>query len=215
MAKSGLVLKSLAALLKDGFTARDTHISFETLNYFRHNQGAKMKRLMIMFAAVAILAPACLWAQDPPKAEVFGGFSVLHTTAGDNDEGFTPVGWAASLAGNINPKMGVVADFAGNYKDGVKMHSYMGGLRYNHRMEKVTPFVHAMLGGTRVGDETSGMNGFSLGFGGGFDYSVNERINVRVLQFDWAPTRFSQGGISDWKNNIVRFGFGIVFKTGA
>jgi len=59
------------------------------------------------------------------------------------------------------------------------------------------------------------MNGFSLGFGGGFDYSVNERINVRVLQFDWAPTRFSQGGISDWKNNIIRFGFGIVLKTGA
>ena len=106
-----------------------------------------MKRLMIMFAAVAILAPACLWAQDPPKAEVFGGFSVLHTTAGDNDEGFTPVGWAASLAGNINPKMGVVADFAGNYKDGVKMHSYMGGLRYNHRMAKALIVPGASLAG--------------------------------------------------------------------
>jgi len=174
-----------------------------------------MKRLMIMLAAVAVLAPACLWAQDPPKAEVFGGFSVLHTTSGENDESFNPVGWQASLAGNINPKMGVVADFGGTYKEGVKIHNYMGGLRYNHRMDKMTPFVHAMLGGTRVGDETSGMNGFSLGIGGGFDYVATERISIRVLQLDWLPTRFSQDGVSDWKNNIVRFGFGIVFKTGA
>jgi hypothetical protein len=174
-----------------------------------------MKRLMIMFAAVAVLAPACLWAQDPPKAEVFGGFSVLHTTSGEPEESFNPVGWQASLAGNINPKMGIVADFAGNYKDGTKLHSYMGGLRYNHRMDKVTPFAHAMLGGTRVGFEGGGMNGFSLGFGGGFDYVATERINIRVLQFDWVPTRFSAGGISDWKNNMIRFGFGIVVKSGA
>lgn len=173
-----------------------------------------MKRLMIMLAAVAVLAPACLWAQqDPPKAEVFGGFSVLHINSGDSS--FTPVGWQASLAGNINPKMGIVADFSGQYKDGVKVHSYMGGLRYNHRMEKVTPFVHAMLGGTRVGDSTSSLNGFSLGIGGGFDYVATDRINIRVLQLDWAPTHFSEGGISQWQNNIVRFGFGIVFKTGA
>jgi hypothetical protein len=174
-----------------------------------------MKRLMIMFAAVAVLAPACLWAQDPPKAEVFGGFSVWHTTVGDNDESFNPVGWQASLAGNINPKMGIVADFGGQYKDGVKVHSYMGGLRYNHRMDKVTPFVHAMLGGTRIGDAGGSMNGFSLGFGGGLDYVATERINLRIVQFDWMPTHFSTGGISDWQNNVVRFGFGIVFKTGA
>jgi hypothetical protein len=171
-----------------------------------------MKRLMIMLAAVVVLAPACLWAQDPPKAEVFGGFSVLHIS---DEESVTPVGWQASLAGNINPKMGIVADFGGQYKDGAKLHSYMGGLRYNHRTEKVTPFVHAMLGGTRIGDDTGSLNGFSLGFGGGLDYTASERINIRIVQFDWMPTRFSEGGVSAWSNNVVRFGFGIVFKTGA
>jgi len=177
-----------------------------------------MKRLMIMLAAVAVLAPACLWAQDSPKAEVFGGFSVLHLGADSsdpNDQSFTPVGWQASLAGNINPKMGIVADFGGQYKDGFKVHSYMGGLRYNHHMEKVTPFVHAMLGGTHAGDDTGSINGFSLGLGGGFDYVATPRINIRVVQFDWMPTRFSESGVSAWRNNVVRFGFGIVFKTGA
>ena len=154
-----------------------------------------MKRLMIMLAAVVVLAPACLWAQDPPKAEVFGGFSVLHI---NDNESFTPVGWQASFAGNINPKMGIVADFGGQYKDGFKVHSYLGGLRYNHRMEKVTPFVHAMLGGTHAGDDTGSINGFSLGFGGGFDYVATERINIRVVQFDWLPTRFSESGVSTW-----------------
>jgi hypothetical protein len=177
-----------------------------------------MKRLMIMLAAVAVLAPACLWAQDPPKAEVFAGFSVLHKGADSsdpNDQSINPVGWQASFAGNINPKMGIVADFGGNYKDGLKVHSYMGGLRYNHRTEKVTPFVHALLGGIHAGSEGGSINGFSLGFGGGLDYVATERINIRVLQFDWMPTRFSQSGVSDWQNNLIRFGFGIVFKTGA
>ena len=173
-----------------------------------------MKRLMVMLVAVVVLAPASLWAQDPPKAEVFGGFSVLHI-GGDESESITPVGWQASLAGNINPKMGIVADFGGAYKDGLKVHTYMGGLRYNHRAEKVTPFVHAMLGGARAGDEGGSINGFSLGFGGGLDYTATDRVNIRIVQFDWLPTRFSEGGVSAWQNNVIRFGFGIVFKTGA
>jgi len=173
-----------------------------------------MKRLMIVLAAVAILAPASLWAQDPPKAEVFGGFSVLHLS----EEGVstTPVGWQASLAGNLNPKFGIVGDFGGHYKDGASIHTYMGGLRYNHRADKMTPFVHGLMGGARMGaGEGLSVNGFSMGFGGGLDYTANEKVNIRLIQFDWMPTRFSEGGVSAWMNNSIRFGFGIVLKAGS
>jgi hypothetical protein len=174
-----------------------------------------MKRLMIVLAAVAVLAPASLWAQDPPKAEVFGGFSVLHIS--EDGASTTPVGWQASLAVNANPKMGIVADFGGEYKDGAKLHSYLGGLRYNHRAEKVTPFVHGLLGGTNVsfGGGGGSINGFTIGIGGGLDYTATDKVNIRIVQFDWLPSRFSEAGVSAWSNNNVRFGFGIVFKMGS
>ena len=170
-----------------------------------------MKRLMIVLAAVAVLGPASLWAQDPPKAEVFGGFSVLDV------ESTTPVGWQASVAGNINPRIGIVGDFGGQYKDGASVHSYLGGLRFNHRADKMTPFAHGLLGGTRLGagGGLGSINGFTVGIGGGLDYTASERINIRIVQFDWLPSRFSESGVSAWESNIVRFGFGIVFKSGS
>jgi len=172
-----------------------------------------MKRLMIMLAAVAVLAPASLWAQDPPKAEVFGGFSVMHISEGGAST--TPVVWQASVAGNINPKIGIVGDFSGNYKDGGKFHTYLGGLRYNHRAEKVTPFFHGLLGGARISGEGGSVNGFTLGIGGGLDYTATDKVNIRIVQFDWLPTRLSEGGVSAWMDNTIRFGFGIVFKSGS
>jgi hypothetical protein len=174
-----------------------------------------MKRLMIVLAAVAILAPASLWAQDPAKAEVFGGFSLLHMS--NDGASTTPVGWQAALAFNANPNMAVVGDFSGHYKDGGKIHSYLGGLRYNHRAEKVTPFVHGMLGGSNInaGSGLGSVNGFTLAFGGGLDYTATEKVNIRLVQFDWTPTRFSTAGVSAWQNNTVRFGFGIVLKAGS
>jgi hypothetical protein len=174
-----------------------------------------MKRLMIVIAAMAVLVPTSLWAQDPAKAEVFGGFSVLHLSNGGVST--TPVGWQGALAFNLNPKMGIVGDFGGHYKDGGSMHSYLGGLRYNHRADKMTPFVHGLMGGNHISSGGGGgsANGFSMAFGGGLDYTANEKINIRVVQFDWMPTRYSAGGVSAWQNNTLRFGFGLVFRAGS
>jgi hypothetical protein len=66
-----------------------------------------------------------------------------------------------------------------------------------------------MAGGARFGDDVGSENGFSLGFGGGIDVNAGERMAIRVVQFDWAPSRFS----GEWETNVIRFGFGIVFKS--
>jgi hypothetical protein len=172
-----------------------------------------MKRLIMLLSAIAVLVPASLWAQDVPKAEVFGGFSVFHIK-GDGAS-TTPVGWQASVAGNVTNSVSIVGDFGGQYKDGASAYQYLGGVRFNHRAEKVTPFAHALLGGSRVGDDTGSINGFTLGFGGGLDYSATDRVNIRIVQVDWLPTRFSEGGASAWQKKNVRFGFGVVFKVGS
>jgi hypothetical protein len=146
-----------------------------------------MKRVLMIIAVLAVLAPAGLWAQDVPKAEVFGGFSFIRF-GGDGDSTTAP-GW--------------------HYKDGGSALEYLGGPRYVHRVEKASVFVHALYGGTHFSD--GGGNHFTMAYGGGVDYNVKDNLAIRVVQFDWAPIKFE----GSWEKNNVRFGFGVVFKSGS
>jgi hypothetical protein len=170
-----------------------------------------MKRVLTMLAVIAVLAPASLWAQDVPKAEVFGGFSILSIgNSGLNGDRYNPLGWAAAVTGNVNETWAFKGDFSGSYKDGGKTHLYLGGVQAGARKEKAHPFVHALLGGHTSSGGGSSDSGFTMGFGGGVDFKATEKVDIRVVQFDWLP---SKGG-GEWEKNIIRFGFGIVFKSG-
>ena len=179
-----------------------------------------MKRLLMVMTAVAVLVPASLWAQETPKAEVFGGFSILTSKSGTTR--ITAPGWQASVTANLNERFAVVGDFSGNYKDDVntcvscKSHACLGGVRVGNRTEKATVFGHALLGGTRGSSAGASETNFTLGFGGGVDINTSEKMAIRIIQFDWLPTKFDNGaGGSDWQTNNLRFGFGIVFKSGS
>ncbi len=142
------------------------------------------------------------YAQEYPKAEVFGGFSVLSAY------GVQAPGWQASVAGNVHKHFGVVADFGGQYKQGVQVYQYLFGPRFRAQTGRTTLFVHGLLGGAtaRSGGDTA--NGFAMGLGGGVDIGITKKVAVRVLQLDWVPTRFEGA----WLNGIGRAGFGIVLK---
>jgi hypothetical protein len=89
-------------------------------------------------------------------------------------------------------------------------HDYelLGGSQISLRGNRVTVFVHPLVGGSTV----DGSNTFSLsaGVGGGLDVSINERVGVRLIQFDWIPLRSPKD--EEWFKNVIRFGFGIVIK---
>jgi opacity protein-like surface antigen len=162
-----------------------------------------MKKLFIAMALVSLFCiPA--FAQDYPKAEVFGGFSVL--SVGDGDR-WNPLGFQASVAGNLNETFGIVGDFGAQFKDSAHVFEYMGGPRFTYRTDAVSVFGHALFGGVTIGNGSS-ESAFAMGFGGGLDVNINESFAVRAIQFDWIPLR--DDGI--WYNNQVRFGFGIVIK---
>ena len=161
----------------------------------------------MMLAVAAILAPASLWAQDVPAAEFFGGFSVL--SAGGGGERDNVTGWQAAISGNLSNRFSIVGDFGGHYQDGGSAHEILGGVRLNHRLEKATIFGHALpVGITKFSD--GGGSEFTMGFGGGVDVNAGSKIAIRIVQFDWMPIKFDSG----WEKNNVRFGFGIVFKSG-
>jgi hypothetical protein len=173
-----------------------------------------------------------------PKAEVFGGFSISSSSISSTDPttGLTSslresfMGWQGSVNGNLTHHLAIVGDFGGQYKTvaGIPMNSYqfLFGPRIVFRAPRITPFVHAMFGGVKEGigsfsftDPLSGVTistpsvsstGLGLAMGGGLDVNLNDRLALRVPQFDWTPMHV--GGV--WTSNVIRIGIGLVVKTG-
>jgi hypothetical protein len=163
------------------------------------------------------------WAQESyPKAEVFGGFSIssIGTSSTDPLTGATTsirdsfYGWQASVNGNLQRHIGIVGDFGGQYKSiaGVPIsnYQYMFGPQISMRQEKVTPFVHALVGINRTSALGASSANLGLGIGGGLDLNISDRLALRVPQFDWTPIH--AGGV--WTNNVIRIGIGLVIKAG-
>ena len=163
-----------------------------------------MKRLLGVMVVAVAFSQFSLFAEDGPKTQFFGGLSVLSGKAVDRVQA---LGWQAGVTGNVNSTLGIVGDFAGQYKDSEHYYEYLGGPRFHARREKTTLFAHALFGGLTAGSFGSSVSGFTMGYGGGVDVVANDKTSVRLIQFDWLPTRI--GGV--WDKNTIRFGFGLVF----
>jgi hypothetical protein len=173
-----------------------------------------MKKSMLLLLGMLVIASIPVMAQDDyPKVEVFGGFSLLNFNPQEMfDERQNAYGFQANVAGNLHENFGIEADFGGQYKkiEGYTLSTYefLFGPRFTFRAEKASFFAHALIGGAHVGIEEYTDNGLAMGFGGGVDVNVNDRFAVRVVQFDWIPSKFE----GEWSNDTVRFGFGVVIK---
>jgi hypothetical protein len=175
-----------------------------------------MRKVGLLLLLTALLAVPAMGQDEYPKAEIFGGFSYGNLSTDGTREGF--YGWQASAAGNFHKNVGIVADFGGQYKsiEGVRVstYEYLVGPRFYYRQEKATVFAHALFGGARIGAGAGGVsvssNGFAMGYGGGVDVKINDRVAFRVFQVDYMPTRFE--GV--WQKSNVRLGVGIVFTSG-
>ena len=107
------------------------------------------------------------------------------------------------------------------------LYNIVGGVQIkdNSNEGRFKPFAHAMAGlghfRAKVGDfactgtdcptflptdEAFSENGFSGVIGGGIDFRVNNRVQVRAIQVDWNPVRVEGGTL-----NNLRIGAGIVF----
>lgn len=107
------------------------------------------------------------------------------------------------------------------------LYNFVGGVQIkdNSNEGRIKPFAHAMAGlghfRSKVGDftctgtdcptflpssETFTENGFSGVIGGGIDFRLNNRVQIRAIQVDYNPIRVSGETL-----NNVRIGAGIVF----
>ena len=191
--------------------------------------------LALLFCACTLSASA----QNVPKAEVFGGFSLA--TTGVIDIG---AGWNASLNGNVNSWFGITADFSGHYGHETSIpggprlnqshHAFLFGPRFTHRSSsKCSVFAHGLFGGVRGRAESASIaateTAFGAALGGGVDVGFNDRVALRVVQVDYLLTRFKEGNgiacialvgvpcpspVTRTQGN-ARISFGVVFRLGS
>ena len=157
-------------------------------------------------------------------------------------------GWEGSLGVNLNHWFGLVSDFSGHYgsfnviipppplpcvfpgcsqitiSENDKFHSFLFGPQFSLRARKLTPFAHALFGGSRLnrsGTETivpplplppisnisfsTSSTNFAFAGGGGLDYKLSGKLAWRV-QADYLEI-----GIPNRTLNNVRVSTGLVF----
>jgi opacity protein-like surface antigen len=194
-----------------------------------------MKKLVLV--AVFLLGFSVMaMAQDTPKVELFGGYSLVlvDTSTALKHSNFEGMdlnlnGWNSSIAFNGNKYLGFVAEFGGSYGTvgyeernqppnswaDVSIYSIMIGPKFTLHRGKASPFVQTLLGyahikGTEAG-ETYTENDMAIALGGGIDVSVNEMVSLRPVQLDYFATRTKLTG--DFADHL-RFSTGFVIKLG-
>jgi len=168
------------------------------------------KYFLSLFTGILLLLSSSALGQDDdyPKVEVFGGFSYLNADLGTRENFF---GFQGSVSGNVKENIGIVVDVGGQYKSvlgiGISYYELLLGPRFMVRGERVTAFVHALLGNRYIFVPGNIDSAFVLGFGGGMDVNASDSIGIRLFQFDYMPNHSP----SIWRHD-VRFGSGIVYK---
>lgn len=172
-------------------------------------------RTFIVSAVVFLLISVPVMAQNTPKAEVFGGYSLIPVAEVEQ----ILHGWNASVNGNINDWLGIKCDLSGHYTTGSpvkgKVYTFTFGPQISYRKnDKVVPFFHALFGG---GWASAGFEGaqysntaFAMNLGGGLDWLAHKNCAVRVIQLDLLVTRFGADASMD-----PRISAGIVFRLGS
>lgn len=112
-----------------------------------------------------------------------------------------------------------------SFKTTNSLYNFVGGLQVkdNSREGRIKPFAHAMAGlghvRTKVSDlqcsvvlncpvleDSFSDNGVSGVFGGGLDFKLNDKVQIRAIQVDYNPL-----WINSQVDHNLRIGAGIVF----
>jgi opacity protein-like surface antigen len=146
-------------------------------------------------------------------------------------EGFHGV--EAFVKGNVSRYVGLKGDYSFHHKtfdiDGgtaattfdvdANIHQFLGGVEFkdNAKETKVKPFAHVLAGvaharakvsnSTIPFNDSENENGFAAAVGGGIDFKLGDRVDLRAVQFDYNPVR-SNGETS----HNFRIGIGLIFR---
>ena len=156
-----------------------------------------IRNLLVLFGLCAV---SSLTAQTENNAELFGGFSYMHS------RGSNLAGWEASGQYKFRDWVGGVADFGGYYGSSRSTYTFLFGPQIS-LPERVSPFGHLLLGGAHNSTGGFGSSSFSMALGGGIDAELTGGIHWRLVQMDYLLTQFGGGS-----QNNLRLSTGILIK---
>ena len=139
-------------------------------------------------------------------------------------------GVEAFVKGNVSRYVGLKGSYSFNRKSfditggtpvttfnvDADLHQFLGGVEFkdNAREAKVKPFAHVMAGVAHAKADVSGLpgadeseTGFAGVIGGGVDFKLSDRVDLRAIQFDYNPNRAA----GETSHNF-RIGIGIIFR---
>lgn len=147
----------------------------------------------------------------------------------DEREGFN--GFEAFVKGNISRYVGLKGSYSFHRKSfdivgptaatsfdvDANLHQFLGGVEFkdNAKETKVKPFAHVLAGVAHARADVSNAlvsfdeseTGFAAAVGGGVDFRLSDRVDLRAIQFDYNPNR-DNGQTS----HNFRIGIGLIFR---
>jgi hypothetical protein len=178
--------------------------------------------ILVLALAAALLVPAALaqsTEQPVPKVEIFAGYAWMEPGGklGGTTLDSMPTGGGLSVTVNVDKNWGLEMDFGGNHGSNAAVGTIMAGPRYKFRYERISPFVHFLVGAHLLAPE--GLNtdtGIGLAAGGGIDVHVSRLIDIRLIQADYiyAHHNFFPVVVPGTNLNGARVRGGIVFNLG-
>ena len=180
-----------------------------------------------------------LFAQNAPKLELFGGYSYLGLTEQSRAllKAASLSGWNASVKLNVTPRIGLLADFGGNYGEReltpftltsvtvpLHQHTYLFGPEVRLlRHDRFNVNVRALMGVAHTNGLppsvsrftfSSANSNFAASFGGSVDYRITDRLSYRIIQPELLLTRSGSMATNNWNQHNFRLSTGIVFTSG-
>ena len=155
-------------------------------------------------------------SDSPTRFDVGGMFTWVRHFDSELDMDY--FGWNASFAGNITKHFGLETNISGNYWNApvdfvsTNYHIFAGGPRFSFPTDRVTPFIHFLVGLSRGSSSLFGFsasaNFLTLMPGFGMDVNLNRHFAIRVIQADYPVLR----GAGAWSYENLRIGAGFVTR---
>lgn len=169
-----------------------------------------------------------------PKAEIFAGYSWLGVSGyADFDHKVNDIstGFDASVTYYLPQahNLGIIFDGSGHFATGAPNYTGIGfgmaGLQYKYHTDSFMPFVRFMAGAGNLSPafpptppNFSNQWNAALAAGGGFDYAIGRRFQIRVVQADYIYTNYSPyigGNVHSTQWNNIRLATGVIFNLGS
>lgn len=154
------------------------------------------------------------------------------------DNRFNANGFNVAGTGYLTKRLGITGDFSAQFdsrndlfgsttgRSKVSLYNIAGGPQFRFlNTTRFTPFVEGLAGVSRrnlsetftTTSFTDNPTSFALNLGGGVDYRINDRLAVRLVQFDYNPSfvrarTVNATAIPDRTINGFRFSTGIVIR---